>query len=138
MKITGCCLPYGESKYQYGEKVPLVHYSYDKDNPENVIGHCMLHDTDEGFMCDIHFNENCLGKIKIEEEKDNVIKEFPEDTPDGKIDESRWVEVKNENVLLPCYTCAKCGGETTIRYPFCPYCKRTMTNSTIETRMNSL
>lgn len=68
MKITGCCLPYGESKYhdavqigafahQDGEKVPLVRDFFDKNNPENVIGHCILHDTDEGVMCDIHFNE---------------------------------------------------------------------------------
>ena len=68
----------------------------------------------------------------------HVIKELPEDTPDGKIDESRWIEVKNESVLLPYYNCAKCGGETMIRYPFCPYCKRTMTNSTIEPRRSNL
>lgn len=71
MKITGCCLPYGESKYhdavqvgafahQDGMRVPLVHDFYAKDNPENVIGHCVLHDTDEGVMCDIHFNEMYL------------------------------------------------------------------------------
>lgn len=71
MKITGCCLPYGESKYhdavkvgafahQDGEKVPLVCDFYAKDNPENVIGHCILHDTDEGVMCDIHFNKTYL------------------------------------------------------------------------------
>lgn len=69
MKITGCCLPYGESKYhdavqigafahQDGAKVPLVRdFFFDNNNPENVIGHCILHDTDEGMMCDIHFNE---------------------------------------------------------------------------------
>lgn len=68
MKITGCCLPYGESKYhdpvqigafahQDGEKVPLVHDFFVKDNPENVMGYCILHDTNERVMCDIHFNE---------------------------------------------------------------------------------
>lgn len=68
MKITGCCLPYGESKYhdavqvgafadQDGEKVPLVRDFFDKDNPDLIIGHCVLHDTGEGVMCDIYFNE---------------------------------------------------------------------------------
>lgn len=41
-------------------RVPLVHDFYAKDNPENVIGYCILHDTDEGVMCDIHFNEMYL------------------------------------------------------------------------------
>lgn len=71
MKFKGYCLPYGKSKYhdsikvgafahQDGEKVPLVSDFWDANNPENVIGHCVLHDTDEGVMCDIHFNEEFL------------------------------------------------------------------------------
>ena len=71
MKITGCCLPYGESKYhdavqvgafahQDGAQVPLVRDFWKPDDPENVIGHCVLHDTDEGVMCDIHFNEDFI------------------------------------------------------------------------------
>lgn len=78
MKITGCCLPYGESKYhdavqvgafahQDGEKVPLVRDFFGRDNPENVIGHCTLHDTDEGVMCDIHFNERYLSNHTVDE-----------------------------------------------------------------------
>ena len=77
MKITGCCLPYGESKYhdavqvgafahQDGEKVPLVRDFFDKGNPDNIIGHCILHDTDEGVMCDIHFNEDFSSTHDIE------------------------------------------------------------------------
>lgn len=68
MKLTGCCLPYGESKYhdavqvgafahQDGEKVPLVRNFFKMDAEDNIIGHCILHNTDEGVMCDIHFNE---------------------------------------------------------------------------------
>lgn len=78
MKITGCCLPYGESKYhdavqvgafdhQDGAQVPLVRDFFDKNNPENVIGHCILHDTDEGVMCDIHFNERYLSNHTVDE-----------------------------------------------------------------------
>lgn len=78
MKITGCCLPYGESKYhdavqvgafahQDGEKVPLVRDFFERDNPENVIGHCTLHNTDEGVMCDIYFNERYLSNHTIDE-----------------------------------------------------------------------
>lgn len=78
MKITGCCLPYGESKYhdavqigafahQDGAQVPLVRDFFDKDNPENVIGHCILHDTDEGVMCDIYFNERYLSNHTVDE-----------------------------------------------------------------------
>lgn len=78
MKITGCCLPYGESKYhdavqagafahQDGAKVPLIHDFFDEDNPENVIGHCILHDTNEGVMCDIHFNEMYLKNHTVNE-----------------------------------------------------------------------
>lgn len=99
MKITGCCLPYGESKYhdavqvgvfahQDGEKVPLVRDFWAKDEPENVIGHCILHDTDEGVMCDIYFNEefssnhdikwfcsyNKIGVWVTHVEKDPIIK----------------------------------------------------------------
>lgn len=77
MKITGCCLPYGESKYhdavqvgafahQDGAQVPLVRDFFD-NNPENVIGHCFLHDTDEGVMCDIHFNERYLSNHTVDE-----------------------------------------------------------------------
>lgn len=78
MKITGCCLPYGESKYhdgvqvgafahQDGAQVPLVRDFFDKNNPENVIGHCILHDTDEGVMCDIYFNERYLSNHTVDE-----------------------------------------------------------------------
>lgn len=78
MKITGCCLPYGESKYhdtiqvgafahQDGKTVPLVRDFFKHDNPENVIGHCILHDTDEGVMCDIHFNEMYLKNHTVNE-----------------------------------------------------------------------
>lgn len=77
MKVTGCCLPYGESKYhdaiqisafahQDGAQVPLVRDFWDTNNPENVIGHCILHDTDEGVMCDIHFNEGFSSSHDIE------------------------------------------------------------------------
>ena len=77
MKITGCCLPYGESKYhdavqlgifahQDGQSVPLVRDLWVKDDPENVIGHCVLHDTDEGVMCDIYFNEEFSSNHDIE------------------------------------------------------------------------
>lgn len=77
MKITGCCLPYGESKYhdavqvgafadQDGAQVPLVREFFGKNNPENVIGHCILHDTDKGVMCDIHFNEEFSSNHDVE------------------------------------------------------------------------
>lgn len=78
MKITGCCLPYGESKYhdavqrgafahQDGAQVPLVQDFFDKNNPENIIGNCILHDTDKGVMCDIHFNERYLSNHTVDE-----------------------------------------------------------------------
>lgn len=78
MKITGCCLPYGESKYhdavqvgafadQDGAQVPLVLDFFDKNNPDNIIGHCILHDTDEGVMCDIYFNERYLSNHTVDE-----------------------------------------------------------------------
>lgn len=77
MKITGCCLPYGESKYhdailegifahQDGESVPLVRDFWAKDDSDNIIGHCVLHDTSEGVMCDIHFNEAFSSNHDIE------------------------------------------------------------------------
>ena len=70
MKLTGCCLPYGESKYhdavmpgafahQDGQSVPLVQDFFSND-PDNIIGHCVLHDASEGVMCDIYFNESYL------------------------------------------------------------------------------
>ena len=40
---------------------------FDEDNPENVIGHCILHDTNEGVMCDIHFNEMYLKNHTVNE-----------------------------------------------------------------------
>lgn len=72
MKLTGCCLPYGESKYhdavmpgafahQDGQSVPLV-TKFNSHNPEHVIGHCVLHNTTEGVMCDLYFNEQYLKK----------------------------------------------------------------------------
>lgn len=78
MKITGCCLPYGDSNYhdavqlgifahQDGQSVPLVRDFWAKDEPENVIGHCVLHDTDEGVMCDIYFNERYLSNHTVDE-----------------------------------------------------------------------
>lgn len=78
MKITGCCLPYGESKYhdavqigafahQDGEKVPLVQDFFKMDAEDNIIGHCILHNTDEGVMCDIHFNERYLSNHTVDE-----------------------------------------------------------------------
>lgn len=77
MKITGCCLPYGESKYhdavqigafadQDGAQVPLVRDFFKMDVEDNIIGHCILHNTDEGVMCDIHFNEAFSGNHDIE------------------------------------------------------------------------
>jgi hypothetical protein len=52
---------------QDGAQVPLVQDFFDKNNPENVIGHCILYDTDEGVMCDIHFNERYLSNHTVDE-----------------------------------------------------------------------
>lgn len=72
MKLTGCCLPYGDSKYhdaimpgafahQEGMSVPLVN-DFMGGSMENVIGHVVLHNTEEGVMCDLYFNEQYLKK----------------------------------------------------------------------------
>ena len=72
MKLTGCCLPYGDSKYhdaimpgafahQDGMSVPLVD-DFMGGSMENVIGHAVLHTTDDGVMCDLYFNEQYLKK----------------------------------------------------------------------------
>jgi hypothetical protein len=77
MKITGCCLPYGESKYhdavqvgafadQDGAQVPLVRDFFKMDDEDNIIGHCVLHDTPEGVMCDIYFNERYLSNHTVD------------------------------------------------------------------------
>ena len=67
-KYSGMCLPYGNSQYhdtvaygafdhQDGEKVPLLRFFGNVDDPENVIGHCVLHKSPEGMMCTLHFNK---------------------------------------------------------------------------------
>ena len=77
MKITGCCLPYGESKYhdaiqvgafshQDGKSVPLLRSFGRLNDPCNVIGHCILHDTATGVMCDIHFNPEYIERVDVD------------------------------------------------------------------------
>lgn len=76
MKITGCCLPYGESKYhdavqvgafshQDGERVPLLRDFGRFNDPSNIIGYCILHDTTTGAMCDVYFNPEYIKGIDI-------------------------------------------------------------------------
>lgn len=77
MKITGCCLPYGGSKYhdavqvgtfkhQDGERVPLLRDFGRLNDSSNIIGHCILHDTTTGVMCDIHFNPEYIKGVDIQ------------------------------------------------------------------------
>jgi len=116
MKITGCCLPYGESKYhdavqigafahQDGMKVPLVRDFWAKDKPGNVIGHCILHDTDEGVMCDIYFNEVYLKNHII----DNALC--------SHLKIGAWVvQVKKEPILKHELPCSKFGDDMIVTH----------------------
>lgn len=98
MKITGCCLPYGGSKYhdavqvgafkhQDGERVPLLRDFVRLNDSSNIIGYCILHDTTVGVMCDVHFNpqyiegidirawcsHNCIGAWVIEVKREPIL-----------------------------------------------------------------